>query len=106
MFAADRSRHDDLRVRGGDDFAATGPGGHLEAVMQGIYDELRAQGATREQAYSNRTGSRFADIGASEDVLQTLAAGGEVRARERYATLTHDAHTERRGGSLAGAMTK
>jgi hypothetical protein len=60
-------------------------GDDLDGVMRGIYAELRAQnvqGALRgERQPLQHGGSRFAAEGASEEVLDTLAAGGAVHVR-------------------------
>src|SRR5438552_949797 len=80
-------------LRGGDEYAEPRLGDDLDAVLRGIRDELRtendARGARparvseRERALlAQRGGSRFAAPGATDDVLDTLAAGGAVQVRD------------------------
>jgi HK97 family phage major capsid protein len=96
-------------LRGGDEY---------EDVLREIRDELRADNATRgvhssaqtqerRQQVTQRGGSRFVAPGATDDVLDTLAAGGEIRVAERYAH-TRGVHGPQlqRGGGLAGVMQK
>ena len=73
-------------LRGGDEYGEPHLGDDLDAVLRGIRAELRAENDARgarparvsesERALlAQRGGSRFAAPGATDDVLDTLAAG-------------------------------